>query len=59
MRPKTRRRIFFRARFDQIIHMKHRLGPARGKLDWGWLGEIAPLYSEEGRPDSRRASKMG
>jgi IS5 family transposase len=37
----------FRARLDQIIDMKHELV----QLDWDWLdGEIAPLYSDKGRP---------
>ncbi len=39
----------FRARLDQIIHMKHELVQLAGKLDWDRLdGEIAPLY--KGRP---------
>jgi IS5 family transposase len=41
----------FRARLDQIINLKHELVLLAGKLDWGWLdGEIAPLYSDQGRP---------
>ena len=55
MRPKkhetTREEDLFRARLDQIIHMKHELVQLAGKLDWDWLdGEIAPLYSDKGRP---------
>ena len=39
------------ARLDQIIHMKHELVQLAGKLDWDWPdGEIAPLYSDKGRP---------
>ena len=41
----------FRARLDQIINMKHELVQLAGKVDWDWIdGEIAPLYSENGRP---------
>jgi hypothetical protein len=41
----------FRARLDQIINMRHELVQLAEKLDWEWLdGEIAPLYSEQGRP---------
>ena len=55
MRPKkhetTREDDLFRARLDQIINMKHELVQLAGKVDWGWLdGEIAPLYSDKGRP---------
>ena len=40
-----------RARLDKIIHTKHELVQLAGKLDWDWLdGEIAPLYSDSGRP---------
>jgi IS5 family transposase len=36
---------------DQIINMKHELVQLAGKVDWDWIdGEIAPLYSENGRP---------
>ena len=39
------------ARLDQIINMKHELVLLAGKIDWDWIdGEIAPLYSENGRP---------
>ena len=41
----------FRARLDQIINLKHELVLLAGKIDWDWIdGEIAPLYSENGRP---------
>ena len=55
MRPKqhttTGANDLFRARLDQIINMKHELVQLAGKLDWEWLdGEIAPLYSDKGRP---------
>jgi hypothetical protein len=31
--------------------MKHELVQLAGKVDWNWIdGEIAPLYSENGRP---------
>jgi len=55
MRPKQRETTgeaeLFRARLDQIINMKHELVALAGKLDWAWLdGEIAPLYSDKGRP---------
>jgi IS5 family transposase len=55
MRPKkpqtTDAGDLFRARLDQIINMKHELVQLAGTLDWDWLdGEIAPLYSDQGRP---------
>jgi transposase, IS5 family len=55
MRPKkhetTRSGDLFRARLDQIINLKHELAQLAGKVDWDWIdGEIAPLYSEKGRP---------
>ena len=64
MRPKkhetTAKEDLFRARLDQIIHMKRELVQLAGKLDWDWLdGEIAPLYSDKGRPGSRLASSLG
>lgn len=41
----------FPARLDQILNMKHALIQLAGKVDWDWFdGEIAPLYSENGRP---------
>src|SRR2546423_8129859 len=54
-RPKKHRTTgsgdLFRARLDQIINMKHELVQLAGKVDWDWIdGEIAPLYSENGRP---------
>ncbi len=55
MRPKkpkmTSEGDLFRARLDQIINMKHELVQLAGKIDWGWIDrEIAPLYSDRGRP---------
>ncbi len=39
------------ARLDQIINLKHELVLLAGKIDWDWIdGQIAPLYSENGRP---------
>ncbi len=41
----------FRARLDQIINLKHELAQLAGKIDWDFIdGEIAPLYSDRGRP---------
>jgi len=41
----------FRSRLDQIINMKHELVQLGEKIDWAWIDtEIAPLYSEKGRP---------
>ena len=41
----------FRARLDQIINMKHELTQLAGEIDWDWIDrEIAPLYSDKGRP---------
>ena len=55
MRPKKHKTTgsndLFRARLDQIINLKHELVQLAGKIDWDWIdGEIAPLYSENGRP---------
>jgi len=55
MRPKkhetTRSGDLFRARLEQIINMKHELVQLGGEIDWDWIdGEIAPLYSDKGRP---------
>jgi len=55
MRPKKHATTWegdlFRARLDQIINMKHELVQLAGKIDWAWIdGEIAPLYSDKGRP---------
>ena len=47
----TREGDLFRARLDQIINMKHELVQLGGKIDWAWIDtEIAPLYSDKGRP---------
>lgn len=41
----------FRARLDQIINLKHELVQLGAKIDWDWIDrEIAPLYSDKGRP---------
>ena len=55
MRPKKPRTTgdgdLFRARLDQIINLKHELVRLAGTIDWDWIdGEIAPLYSDKGRP---------
>ena len=55
MRPKkpetTRSADLFRARLDQIINLKHELAQLAGQIDWDFIdGEIAPLYSDKGRP---------
>jgi transposase, IS5 family len=55
MRPKkpqmTSEGDLFRARLDQIINLKHELVQLAGKIDWDWIDrEIAPLYSDQGRP---------
>jgi IS5 family transposase len=55
MRPKkpetTGEGDLFRARLDQIINLKHELVQLGARIDWDWIdGEIAPLYSEKGRP---------
>ena len=55
MRPKkhetTGSNDLFRARLDQIINLKHELAQLAGKIDWDFIdGEIAPLYSDKGRP---------
>ncbi|MGB7276424.1 MAG: IS5 family transposase [Pseudolabrys sp.] len=55
MRPKkpetTRSGDLFRARLDQIINLRHELAQLAGHIDWDFIdGEIAPLYSEKGRP---------
>ncbi len=51
-KPKTSREgDLFRARLEQIINMKHELVQFAGKIDWDWIDrEIAPLYSDKGRP---------
>jgi transposase, IS5 family len=55
MRPKkpqtTGEDDLFRPRLDQIINLKHELVQLAGKTDWDWIDrEIAPLYSDKGRP---------
>ena len=41
----------FWARLDQIINLQHELVQLAGKIDWDFIdGEIAPLYSDKGRP---------
>ena len=55
MRPKKHETTgsgdLFRARLDQIINMRHELVQLAGKIDWEFIdGEIAPLYSDKGRP---------
>src|SRR6188472_979703 len=55
MRPKkpetTRSGDLFRARLDQIINLRHELAQLAGQIDWDFIyGDIAPLYSEKGRP---------
>src|SRR5471032_3549913 len=55
MRPKkpktTRSGDLFRARLDQIINLKHELAQLAEKVDLDFIdGEIAPLYSDKGRP---------
>ena len=64
MRPKkpetTGSTDLFRARLDQIINLKHELAQLAGKIDWDWIdGEIAPLYSDKGRPGIGRALRLG
>src|ERR1700748_1823906 len=64
MRPKkhetTDARDLFRARPGQLINMKHELVQLAGKLDWEWLdGEIAPLYSDKGRPGIKTRFVIG
>lgn len=61
MRPEKRKATksdeLFRARLDQIINLGYELVLLSGKVDWNWIdGEIAPLYSENGRPASRPVS---
>jgi transposase, IS5 family len=55
MRPKkpqmTDEGDLFRARLDQIINMRNELVQLASKIDWDWIDdEIAPLYSDKGRP---------
>jgi len=55
MRPKKHETAgsddLFRARLDQIIDMRHALVLLAAMIDWAWIdSEIAPLYSDQGRP---------
>src|ERR1700688_132401 len=55
MRPKkawtTSEGDLFRARLERIINLKHELVQLAGRIDWDWIDcEIAPLYSDNGRP---------
>ena len=55
MRPKKHETTgsgdLLRARLEQIINMKHELVLLAGKIEWQWIdSEIAPLYSDKGRP---------
>jgi IS5 family transposase len=64
MRPKqhmaTGEGDLFRARLDQIINMKHELVQLADRLDWDWLdGEVAPLYSDKGRPGTETRFVIG
>ncbi len=64
MRPKkpkvTEEGDLFRARLDQIINMTHELVQLAAKLDWDWIDEqIAPLYSNRGRPGIETRSSLG
>src|SRR6476620_6627059 len=39
------------ARLDQIINLKHELVQLAARIDWDWIDrEVAPLYSDNGRP---------
>lgn len=50
-KPETTEGDLFRARLDQIINLKHELVQLGTRIDWDWIDrEIAPLYSEKGRP---------
>jgi IS5 family transposase len=50
----------FRARLDQIINLKHELAQLAAKVDWGFIdGEIAPLYSDKGRPGTPTRFAIG
>ena len=64
MRPKQQKTKgsgdLFRARLDQIINLHHELVQLAGKIDWSWIdGEIAPLYSENGRPGTETRFMIG
>jgi IS5 family transposase len=48
---RTRAWPWFRARLEQIINLRHELAQLAGQIDWDFIdGEIAPLYSDKGRP---------
>ena len=64
MRPKkhetTGSSDLFRARLDQIINLKHELVQLAGKIDWDFIDrEIAPLYSDKGRPGIKTRFVIG
>jgi transposase, IS5 family len=41
----------FRAKLEQIINMRNELVQLASRIDWDWIDrEIAPLYSDKGRP---------
>ena len=43
--------ICFAPDWDQIINLKHELVQLGARIDWDWIDhEIAPLYSDKGRP---------
>ena len=55
MRPKkqgeTKQLDMLRARLDQIINLDHELVTLSREIDWAWIdGQIAPLFSDKGRP---------
>lgn len=55
MRPKkqgeTKQLDMLRARLDQIINLDHELARLSREIDWAWIdGDIAPLFSDKGRP---------
>ena len=50
----------FRARLDQIINMRNKLVQLASKIGWDWIDyEIAPLYSDKGRPGIETPSSLG
>src|SRR5207247_4959319 len=47
-------------RLHQVINRQHEPVQLAGKLDWEWLdGEIAPLYSDKGRPGIKTRFVIG
>jgi len=55
MRPKkpetTRSGDLFERGWTRSINLKHELAQLAGQIDWDFIdGEIAPLYSDKGRP---------